>query len=117
MSLVCHRHVTRMSSACHSYVLVCCPYVTRTRMYFYVIRMSLASSFTMNRMNPVKRVRWTFSRKYLTIFSRYLLLRKVPSKMFDRFQNTTLEYAHFVYIAEDQFVTVICFKGFYRRFK
>ena len=35
VSLVC----TRMSSACHSYVLVCYKYVTR--MYLYVIRMSL----------------------------------------------------------------------------
>ena len=35
----CHRYVTRMSSVCHSYVLVCHPYITR--MYSYVIRMSL----------------------------------------------------------------------------
>ena len=35
MSLVC----TRMSFVCHSYVLVCDPYITR--MYSYVIRMSL----------------------------------------------------------------------------
>ena len=46
MSLVCHSHVicmllvcTSMASLCHSYVLVCHPYVTR--MYSYVIRMSL----------------------------------------------------------------------------
>ena len=30
-------------------------------------------------------LRWIFSRKYLTIFSRYLLLRKTLSKMFKRF--------------------------------
>ena len=36
MPVVC----TRMSSACHSYVLVCHPYITH--MYSYVIRMSLA---------------------------------------------------------------------------
>ena len=34
-------------------------------------------------LNPLKRLRWTFSRKYLAIFSHYLLLRKAPSKMFD----------------------------------
>ena len=37
-----------------------------------------------------------FQRKYLTIFSRNFLLRKVPSKMFDRVLNTPLEYEHFV---------------------
>ena len=60
MSLICHPYVTRMysyviymslvctrmSSACHSYVLVCHPYVTHmysyvTRMYSYLTRMSL----------------------------------------------------------------------------
>ena len=49
MSSVCHSYVlvyhprvtlcTYMSFVCHSYVLVCHPYVTR--MYIYVIRMSL----------------------------------------------------------------------------
>ena len=43
MSLIC----TRISSACHSYVLVYHPYVFC--MYSYVIRMSLVCSFTMNR--------------------------------------------------------------------
>ena len=42
MSLVC----TRMSSVSHSYVLEYHPYVTR--MYSYVIRMSLVCGFTMN---------------------------------------------------------------------
>ena len=48
-------------------------------------------------LNPVKRLRWIFSRKYWTFFSHYLLLRKVPFKMFDRVLITTLEYAHIVY--------------------
>ena len=48
--------------------------------------------------NPVQHIRWIFSRKYLTIFSGYLLLRKGPSKMFGRVLNIPLEYAHFVYI-------------------
>ena len=42
MSLVC----TRMSSVCHSYVLLCHPHVAG--MYSYVIRMSLVCDFTMN---------------------------------------------------------------------
>ena len=37
---------TRMSSACHSYVPVCNLYVTR--MYSYIIRMSLVCGFTIN---------------------------------------------------------------------
>ena len=57
----CHPYVTRMSSVCHSYillchsyVLVCHSYVTRMysfviRMYSYVIRMSLVCT----RMSPV----------------------------------------------------------------
>ena len=67
--------------------------------------------------NPVKCLRWIFSQKYLTIFSRYLLLRKMPSKMFDRVLNTPLEYAHFVYIVYDKFVIVIWSDGLYRRFE
>ena len=49
MSLVCTRMsliYTRMSSVCHSYVLVCHPCVTR--MYPYVIRLSLVCGFAMN---------------------------------------------------------------------
>ena len=41
--LVCHPYITHMyslSSVCHSHVLVCHPYITH--MYSYVIRMSLA---------------------------------------------------------------------------
>ena len=37
--------------------------------------------------NPVKRLRWIFSGKYLTASSRCLHLRKAPSKMFDRVLN------------------------------
>ena len=39
-----------MTFLCHPYALVCRPYVTRyvTRMYSYIIRMSLVCSFTMN---------------------------------------------------------------------
>ena len=48
--------------------------------------------------NLIKRLKWIFSRKHLSIFSCYLLLRKAPSKMFDRILNTPLDYAHFVYI-------------------
>ena len=55
--------------------------------------------------------------KYLTVFSRYLLLGIAPSKMFDKILNTSLEYAYFIYIIYDQSVTVIWFKGFYRRFE
>ena len=49
MSLVC----TRKSSVCYSYVLVCTRMSSvchsyATRMYSYVIRMSLACGFTMN---------------------------------------------------------------------
>ena len=67
--------------------------------------------------NPVKCLRWIFSRKYLTIFNRYLFLRKMPSKMFDRVLNTPLEYAHFIYIVYDKFVIVIWSEGLYRRFE
>ena len=42
---------TRMSALCHSYVLVCQPYVTL--MYSYGIRMSLVCGFT---MNPIRLV-------------------------------------------------------------
>ena len=42
-------HVTNMSSACHSYVLVCHPYVTR--MFLYVTRMSLIWSPHVTPMN------------------------------------------------------------------
>ena len=48
--------------------------------------------------NPVKRLRWNFLRKYITIFSCYLLLRKAPSKIFEKLLNAPLEYAHFVYV-------------------
>ena len=54
MSSVCHSHVLvchfiyscviRVSLVCHSHVLVCHPYVTR--MYSHVIRMSLVCGFT-----------------------------------------------------------------------
>ena len=55
--LVCHPYVSRVCSYAivyHSYVLVCHPYVTRmflyvTRMYSYVIRMS----FVCTRVSPV----------------------------------------------------------------
>ena len=48
--------------------------------------------------NPVKGLRWNLLRKYITIFSCYLLLRKAPSKIFDKRLNAPLEYAHFVYV-------------------
>ena len=44
--------------------------------------------------------------KILTIFSRYLLWSKDTSKMLDSVLNTPLEYAHFHYIIQDQFVAV-----------
>ena len=47
-------------------------------------------------LNPVKRLRWIFSRN--TIFSRYLLLRKASFKMFDIVLNVPEEYVHFIYI-------------------
>ena len=57
MSFVCHSYVlvchhmslvcTRMSFVCHLYLLVCHSYVTR--MFLYVIRMSLVCGFAMNR--------------------------------------------------------------------
>ena len=55
--LVCHPYVTRlactrMSSVCRSYILVCHPYVTRV--YLYVIRISLVCGFTMNLQHTVK---------------------------------------------------------------
>ena len=56
-------------------------------------------------------------RKYLTIFSRYLLWRKEQSKMFDEVVHTPLKYVHFVYIVYDQFLTVIWFKDFYQIFE
>ena len=65
----------------------------------------------------VRSLIWIFSRKYLTIFSRYLLLIKAPSKVFDRVLNTPLEYAYCVYIVQGQFVKVMWFKGLYRRFE
>ena len=40
-------------------------------------------------------------------------MRKAPSKMFGIVLNTPLGYAHFVYIVQDQFVTVLWFKDFY----
>ena len=52
-------------------------------------------------------LRLIFSRKYSTVFSGKLLSRKELSKMFDKALNTSLEYAHFVYIVQDQCVTVI----------
>ena len=61
--------------------------------------------------------RWIFLRKYLPVFTRYLLLRKAPSEILHRVINTPLEYVHFVYIVWDQFLTVIWLKGFYRRFE
>ena len=57
--------------------------------------------------NPVKRPTLGLFTKIL--FSRYVLLRKAPSKMFDRVLNSPLEYPHFVYIVWDQFVTVMWF--------
>ena len=49
MSFVCHSYVlvcTRMSFVCHSYTLVCHSYVTR--IYSYVIRMSLVCISSIN---------------------------------------------------------------------
>ena len=37
---------------------------------------------------PVKSLRWIFSRKYLRIFSRFLLSRKAPSRIIGRVLNT-----------------------------
>ena len=73
---------------------------------------NLAWSF----LNLAKRLWWIVSQKYLTIFSCRPLLRKAPSKMFGIVLNTPLGYAHFAYIVQDQFVTVLWFKDFYRRF-
>ena len=64
MSFQCHFYVlvcngmslvyTRIPYVCYSYVLVCHPYVTR--LYSYVIRMSLVCDFTMNRLSlPVRK--------------------------------------------------------------
>ena len=43
---------TRMSSVCHSYVLICHPYFTC--MYSYVIHMSLVCGFTMNQKKTLE---------------------------------------------------------------
>ena len=56
-------------------------------------------------------------RKYLTIFSRYLLWRKEQSKMFDEVVHAPLKYVYFVYIVYDQFLTVMWFKNFYQIFE
>ena len=59
--------------------------------------------------NPAKHLKWIFSQKYLNIFSRHLLLRKMPPKMFDRVLKTPVKFFYFVYIDQDQFVTVTFF--------
>ena len=62
--LVCHPHATRVYSyvirmSLDSHVLACHPYVARTysyviRVYLYVIRISLVCGFTMNLQHTVK---------------------------------------------------------------
>ena len=48
--------------------------------------------------NSVKRLKWAILQKYLTAFSRFLLLKKVLPFMFDRVVvNTALEDAHIGY--------------------
>ena len=56
MSLIC----TRISPVCHSHVLVCHPCVTR--MYSYVIRMSLVSGFTMNLITGYLNINHLYSK-------------------------------------------------------
>ena len=63
---------------------------------FLVIGQCIISRIKRRIQNPVKRLRWTFSRRYLTFFDCYLLVRKAPSKMFHRVLNTSLEYCYFV---------------------
>ena len=63
MSIVC----TRMSSVCHSYILVCHPYLTR--MYSYVIRMSLACT----RMSFVCHSYVLVYHSYVTLMHSYVI--------------------------------------------
>ena len=72
------------------------------------IKRRIQNPFKLLRSFKVLRI---FLRKYFTTSSFYLLLREAPSKMFEMVLNAPLEYAHFVYIVKDKFVTVICFKG------
>ena len=77
----CHPYVTRMSSVCHSYillchsyVLVCHSYVTRMysyviRMYSYVIRMSLVCT----RMSPVCHSHVLVFHPYVTRMYSYVI--------------------------------------------
>ena len=61
--LVCHSYVTRMSSVCHLYVLVCHPYVTR--MYSYVTRISLV-------WHPYVTRTWFYHEPFISLFALYL---------------------------------------------
>ena len=49
----------------NQYVLVCHPYVTR--MYSYVIRMSLVCGFTMNLKNQWKTYEWVVTSVYISM--------------------------------------------------
>ena len=42
--------------------------------------------------DPAKRLRWNFSKKFLTAYSRRLFSQKAPSQMFDRVLNMLLYF-------------------------
>ena len=113
MSSVCHSYVlvcirmslvcTRMSSVCHSYVLVCHRYVTR--MYSYVIsmllvcaHMSLVCTRTSSVCNSYVVLPWTFLRYLPSFFWRNEIYLNHAKSLIIAPKSTILSYN----IAESQ---------------
>ena len=65
--------------------------------YFQFVGQCIIARLQRRIENPAKHLRLIFLQKYLPAFSHDLILRKPLFKMFDRIQNTPLEYSHIIY--------------------